>query len=321
MTIPGDGYGRGSTGFAPDCTDASPDQIRGIEAWHGAALIFLPLQTHASKFPDDPYQGVLAPMRCSICRDSTLGGCHEDPANPSRRLSLQRRQADGGFLYKQVLNMDLLGAIAEDRVPSTEAPDPYMHIFLDAGAGNILAFFELPNSPPMGKDPNTPEWTQHIALQVKDMDELLEAKTRAEAAGLDVIGVADRSHESSFNRSISGIRAATASRSRRGRQHRSNWHACNSSRMTWSRNGPEPRALPGTRRGSTRRRLRRQRRKHEHIRNRGRLHVRERPLPHDGASPRRSLLPLPLVPARKRRLVCAQCHDRGRSGRTALRRA
>src|SRR5579859_1411562 len=67
--------------------------------------------------------------------------------------------------YKRVMNMDLLGAIAEDRVPSTKAPDPYMHIFLDAGAGNILAFFELPNSPAMGRDPNTPDWTQHIAFQ------------------------------------------------------------------------------------------------------------------------------------------------------------
>ncbi len=93
--------------------------------------------------------------------------------------------------YKKVLNMDLLGAIAEDRVPSTKAPDPYMHIFLDAGNGNILAFFELPNSPPMGRDPNTPEWTQHIAFQVKDMEELEEAKARAEAAGLDVVGITD----------------------------------------------------------------------------------------------------------------------------------
>ena len=93
--------------------------------------------------------------------------------------------------YKKVLNMDLLGAIAEDRVPSTKAPDPYMHIFLDAGNGNILAFFELPNSPPMGRDPNTPEWTQHIAFQVKDLEELEEAKARAEAAGLDVVGITD----------------------------------------------------------------------------------------------------------------------------------
>jgi glyoxylase I family protein len=66
-----------------------------------------------------------------------------------------------------------------------------MHIFLDAGAGNILAFFELPNSPPMGRDPNTPDWTQHIAFQVEDIDTLLKAKERAEAAGLEVVGPTD----------------------------------------------------------------------------------------------------------------------------------
>src|SRR3989338_8047428 len=51
--------------------------------------------------------------------------------------------------YKKNLNMDLLVCIAEDRVPSTKEPDPYMHIFLDAGCGNILAFFEITGSPPM----------------------------------------------------------------------------------------------------------------------------------------------------------------------------
>lgn len=93
--------------------------------------------------------------------------------------------------YRNVLGMELIGAIAEDHVPSTRAPDPYMHIFLDAGNGNILAFFELPNSPPMGRDPNTPEWTQHIAFQVKNLDELEEARQRALAAGLDVVGPTD----------------------------------------------------------------------------------------------------------------------------------
>lgn len=95
--------------------------------------------------------------------------------------------------YKKVLNMDLIGAIAEDKVPSTKAPDPYIHIFLDAGGGNILAFFELPNSPPMGRDMNTPDWTQHIAFQVGSMAELEEARKQAEAAGLEVIGPTDHS--------------------------------------------------------------------------------------------------------------------------------
>ena len=90
--------------------------------------------------------------------------------------------------YRDVMNMDLVLAIAEDQVPSTKEPDPYMHIFLDAGMGNILAFFEIPNSPPMGRDSNTPEWVQHIAFQVKDMDALLAARDQVESAGLDTIG-------------------------------------------------------------------------------------------------------------------------------------
>jgi catechol 2,3-dioxygenase-like lactoylglutathione lyase family enzyme len=93
--------------------------------------------------------------------------------------------------YQQVMGMDFQLAIAEDSVPSTKAPDPYMHVFLDAGMGNVLAFFEIPNSPPMQADPNTPDWVQHIAFEVEDMDALLAAKASAEAAGLDVIGPTD----------------------------------------------------------------------------------------------------------------------------------
>lgn len=90
--------------------------------------------------------------------------------------------------YVKNLNMDFVLAIAEDLVPSTKAPDPYMHVFLDGGGGNVLAFFELPNSPEMGRDTNTPEWVQHIAFKVSSMDELLAAKDRLQAAGIEVVG-------------------------------------------------------------------------------------------------------------------------------------
>ena len=93
--------------------------------------------------------------------------------------------------YKKFLNMELVLAIAENEVPSTKAPNPYMHIFLDAGAGNILAFFEIPSLPEMGRDPNTPDWVQHLAFELDSMDELLGAKAKLEAAGIDVIGVTD----------------------------------------------------------------------------------------------------------------------------------
>ena len=93
--------------------------------------------------------------------------------------------------YGKYLGMNFVLAIAEDHVPSTHAPDPYMHVFLDAGQGNVLAFFELPNSPSMGKDPNTPEWVQHIAFKVDSLDSLLAAQARLEAAGIEVVGPTD----------------------------------------------------------------------------------------------------------------------------------
>jgi catechol 2,3-dioxygenase-like lactoylglutathione lyase family enzyme len=93
--------------------------------------------------------------------------------------------------YVKHLNMDFVLAIAENQVPSTKAPDPYMHVFLDAGQGNVLAFFELPGCAPMGRDANTPEWVQHIAFKVDSMDALEAAKASLQTAGVDVIGPTD----------------------------------------------------------------------------------------------------------------------------------
>ena len=67
---------------------------------------------------------------------------------------MSRRQGNGRVL-SACPQHGLQLAIAENEVPSTKAPDPYMHVFLDAGMGNVLAFFELPNSPKMGRDEQT----------------------------------------------------------------------------------------------------------------------------------------------------------------------
>lgn len=93
--------------------------------------------------------------------------------------------------YQQMLKMDFVLAIAENEVPSTKEPDPYMHVFLDAGQGNVLAFFELPTRAPMGRDPNTPDWVQHIAFKVASRGELMAFKDHLEAQGVQVLGVTD----------------------------------------------------------------------------------------------------------------------------------
>jgi len=93
--------------------------------------------------------------------------------------------------YQDVLGMKFLSAFSEDHVPSTKEYDPYMHVFLDAGSGNVLAFFELPNRPKMGKDPNSPSWVQHIAFELESMEELLNAKDHIETKKIDVLGPID----------------------------------------------------------------------------------------------------------------------------------
>lgn len=90
--------------------------------------------------------------------------------------------------YERVLGMRYTTAFAEDKVPSTGEFDPYMHVFLDCGGGNILAFFELPNQPKMGRDENTPQWVQHIAFEVPGVETLLAAKAHIEGQRIEVLG-------------------------------------------------------------------------------------------------------------------------------------
>jgi lactoylglutathione lyase len=93
--------------------------------------------------------------------------------------------------YERHLGMEFVLAIAENEVPSTKEPDPYMHVFLDAGSGNILAFFELPTRAPLGHDDNTPAWVQHLALEVDSVDTLVATKARLQASGIAVVGPTD----------------------------------------------------------------------------------------------------------------------------------
>jgi len=93
--------------------------------------------------------------------------------------------------YTKVLDLEYVMAVAEDRVPSTGEQSPYMHIFFRMDDGGCVAFFELPEAAPMGRDDNTPGWVQHLALNVPDEPTLLRYKARLEAAGVEVLGPTD----------------------------------------------------------------------------------------------------------------------------------
>ncbi|EYS91623.1 glyoxalase [Cupriavidus sp. SK-4] len=93
--------------------------------------------------------------------------------------------------YTQLLGLEFAFAVAENYVPSTGRFDPHIHVFLRVSPGSYLAFFELSEAAEMGFDPNTPDWVQHIALQVPSVEEVSSFKEALENAGIAVIGITD----------------------------------------------------------------------------------------------------------------------------------
>lgn len=93
--------------------------------------------------------------------------------------------------YTRILGLEYAMALAEDRVPSTGEHSPYMHVFFRMDDGSYVAFFEVPESPPMRRDANTPAWVQHLALRVPDEATLFRYKAKLESHGLEVVGPTD----------------------------------------------------------------------------------------------------------------------------------
>jgi catechol 2,3-dioxygenase-like lactoylglutathione lyase family enzyme len=93
--------------------------------------------------------------------------------------------------YEELLGLPLVHLIKADVVPSTGEFCPYVHIFFRMNDGSHLAFFDLGDDQAAAPSPNTPAWVTHIALRVSSRLELLQAKARLEAAGVEVIGVTD----------------------------------------------------------------------------------------------------------------------------------
>lgn len=90
--------------------------------------------------------------------------------------------------YTRVLGMRFTHAMGEDHVPSTGQYCPHMHIFFEMEDGSSIAFFEAPTEPGPMRDEIGPQWLQHFAIEVADMDALIQAKADLEAKGVETLG-------------------------------------------------------------------------------------------------------------------------------------
>jgi glyoxylase I family protein len=93
--------------------------------------------------------------------------------------------------YTKAIGLKFAHARTADFVPSSKANMPHIHVFFEMADGSYIAFFEVPTAPAAQPDPGTPRWVQHLALEVKDMDALVEGKRRLQENNVDVVGPID----------------------------------------------------------------------------------------------------------------------------------
>jgi catechol 2,3-dioxygenase-like lactoylglutathione lyase family enzyme len=94
--------------------------------------------------------------------------------------------------YTEVMQMPLVEAVMQERVPSTGDPFPYVHFFFRVQDGSTIAFFEAVGLPPR-PEPTHPAYLvfDHLALEVGTPQEVDEWKDRLRAHAIDVIGPID----------------------------------------------------------------------------------------------------------------------------------
>jgi len=93
--------------------------------------------------------------------------------------------------YEDVLGMKLAIFL---RLPHYEQPGdrpPFTHLFFEMNDGSYIAFFDLGDDGATVPDPETPDWVNHLALEVESLEALEDQKRRLEAAGVAVKGPKD----------------------------------------------------------------------------------------------------------------------------------
>jgi catechol 2,3-dioxygenase-like lactoylglutathione lyase family enzyme len=93
--------------------------------------------------------------------------------------------------YEDLLGLPLVHCMRSDAVPSSGEKMPYAHVFFEMGDGSYVAFFDLGRNEAPAPSPNTPDWVQHLALEVASIDDVLKHKETLEAAGVQVRGLVD----------------------------------------------------------------------------------------------------------------------------------
>lgn len=95
------------------------------------------------------------------------------------------------WFYEDVLGLPLATAPVFEEVPGSHERIPYMHLFFELGNGELVAFFDQPETADEGKFAKAHSFDRHLALEVADEAVLLAWQKRINDAGVTCLGPID----------------------------------------------------------------------------------------------------------------------------------
>lgn len=114
------------------------------------------------------------------------------PLGNIHHLALRCRDAEQTrWFYEDVLGMKLAVALPLDDDPGTKEKRPYLHLFMELGDGNYIAFFDDPTHARPEHFELKDSYDIHIAFETDSRESMLAWRDKITAAGDFIFGPID----------------------------------------------------------------------------------------------------------------------------------
>jgi len=114
------------------------------------------------------------------------------PLDTIHHLALRCRDAEQTrWFYEDILGLKLAAALSLDKSPGTEQQRPFLHLFLELGDGNYIAFFDEPGHAKPEHFELKDSFDIHIAFETDSAASMLAWKEKIAAAGDFIFGPID----------------------------------------------------------------------------------------------------------------------------------
>jgi catechol 2,3-dioxygenase-like lactoylglutathione lyase family enzyme len=114
------------------------------------------------------------------------------PLSSMHHLALRCRDAEQTrWFYEEVLGLKLAAALTLQKSPGTEQERPFLHLFLELGDGNYIAFFDEPGCARPEHFALKDSFDIHIAFETDSAESMLAWQEKIAAAGDFIFGPID----------------------------------------------------------------------------------------------------------------------------------